>query len=173
MTLEQGPQRLRVLRLRHHLLPVLERLLDRRARADLLVARVVADLEGAAVGREMEVPARGDRLVRVNLSAVVELHREHPHEPGDELFADQPEEGLPGGLDPSRDLCAVHAGSIARTCATRQDRIATKVQQLRANCASTEPNSSIVVQHAAYGATVHLHAYHHRPSRRAPAPGEN
>src|SRR5690242_17108367 len=103
MTLEQRPQGLGVPGLRHQLLPALESLRERRADADLLVAVVATVAEGAPIGGEMEIPAVGDRLVRVYLRPFVELDGVHPHEPGDELVADQPQQGFPGGLDLSRE----------------------------------------------------------------------
>src|SRR4051794_13978693 len=110
MTFEQRPYRLRVLGLWDGVLPAGERLGDGRGRADLLVAGAAVRSERAPVGGEVDVVARGNRLVRVHVSAIVQPEGVHPHEARNELLADELEQRLPGGPGAPRYLCAVHDG---------------------------------------------------------------
>src|SRR3954463_7052201 len=77
-----------------------------------------------------------------------------------------------GGMP--RVICALcMTGSIDRTAATKQGGIATRVQQMCAISRATGSDPTAIVQHAAYGATVHLHAHDDRSPRRASPRGED
>ena len=117
------------LRLRDRVLPPVERLLERRGGGDLLVAVPRAERERPPVSREMDVLARRDVLVRVDLRAVVELEREHPHEARDEVLADEPDQGLPGGPEPRVIFPVCMPGSIGLAPATEQDRFVPELQR--------------------------------------------